>query len=219
MLYYTSISIYLSIYLSLSLYAPPGKGVRRGEVLHGARGPHRQCLSFRRSRHMLPFQPNSAKWLDVSLPSLHTQADTAPNLFQTGGLSAKVSAFAERCGLRSVFYIYTVYLYVIYTVYLYVYIYIYIYMYCVYIYIYIYGSPAVGFHNLNLRIFSLRVSNPNKLVVFWHDVGFQGARVSAQKTRWDFGNRPYHMFIVCIVFLFKSLFYHFYYLCLPVVCV
>ena len=28
----------------------------------------------------------------------------------------------------------------------------------------VYGSPAVGFHNLNLRIFNLRVSNPSKLI-------------------------------------------------------
>ena len=35
----------------------------------------------------------------------------------------------------------------------------------IYIYIYIYGSPAVGFHDFNLRNFSLRVSNPNKFFV------------------------------------------------------
>ena len=27
------------------------------------------------------------------------------------------------------------------------------------------GAPTVGFHNLNLRIFNLRVSNPNKIIV------------------------------------------------------
>ena len=57
---------------------------------------------------------------------------------------------------------------------------------CIYIYIYTYthmehgpspwdfftdtgsarnGAGAVGFHNFNLRIFNLRVSNPNKLIV------------------------------------------------------
>ena len=33
-----------------------------------------------------------------------------------------------------------------------------------YVYIYIY-SNTVGFHNFNLRIFNLRVSNPKKLIV------------------------------------------------------
>ena len=49
---------------------------------------------------------------------------------------------------------------------------------------------TVGFRNFNLRNFNLRVSNPNKLTVdvFWHDVGFQCARVSAQETRLNFGN-------------------------------
>ena len=27
------------------------------------------------------------------------------------------------------------------------------------------GGPTVGFHNFNLRIFNLRVSKPNKLIV------------------------------------------------------
>ena len=43
-----------------------------------------------------------------------------------------------------------------------------------------------GFHNFNLRIVNLRVSNPDNLMVdvfFWHDVGFQCARVSAQQKR------------------------------------
>ena len=42
---------------------------------------------------------------------------------------------------------------------------------------------TVAFHNFNLRIFHLRVSNPNKSIVdvFLHDVGFQCARVSAQQ--------------------------------------
>ena len=44
-------------------------------------------------------------------------------------------------------------------------------------------QATVGFHNVNLRTFNLRVSNPNKLIVdvFLHDVGFQCARVSAQQ--------------------------------------
>ena len=76
-------------------------------------------------------------------------------------------------------------------VYMYIYIYIYIHIYIyirnlsLYIYIYIYificarprvpelahgRSPTfdchtVGFHNFNLRIFNLRVSDPNKLIV------------------------------------------------------
>ena len=55
-------------------------------------------------------------------------------------------------------------------------------------------KTTVGFHNFNLRILNLRVSTPNKLIVdvFWHDVGFQCARVSSQKTLWNFGNRPYY---------------------------
>ena len=93
---------------------------------------------------------------------------------------------------------------------MYIYIYTYIHTYtCVYIYIYIYLRPlsrrhdvalhfvsqklrlcsiTVGFHNFNLRIFNLRVSNPSKLIVdvFWHDVGFQCARVSAQKNTMKF---------------------------------
>ena len=39
---------------------------------------------------------------------------------------------------------------------------------CIYIYIYDYSYQiysTVGFHNFNLRIFNLRVSNPNKLIV------------------------------------------------------
>ena len=42
-----------------------------------------------------------------------------------------------------------------------------VYMYvCMYIYIYIYTHKhTVGFHNFNLRIFNLRVSNPSKLIV------------------------------------------------------
>ena len=58
---------------------------------------------------------------------------------------------------------------------------IYIYIY-VYIYIYIYivkrrlsEGIAVGFHNFNLRIFNLRVSNPNKLIV---DVFLTRCRIS-----------------------------------------
>ena len=49
-------------------------------------------------------------------------------------------------------------------------------------------GDAVGFRNFNLRIFNLRVSNPNKLIVdvFWHDVGFQCARVSAQTNTMKF---------------------------------
>ena len=47
---------------------------------------------------------------------------------------------------------------------------------------------TVGFHDFNLRIFNLRVSNPNTLIVdiFLHDVGFQCARVSAQKNTMKF---------------------------------
>ena len=48
---------------------------------------------------------------------------------------------------------------------------------------------TVDFHNFNLRIFNLRVSNLNKLIVdvfFWHDVEFQCARVSAQKNTMKF---------------------------------
>ena len=42
---------------------------------------------------------------------------------------------------------------------------------------------TVGAHNVNLIIFNLRVSNPNKLIVDFvrHDVGFQCARVSAKQ--------------------------------------
>ena len=49
--------------------------------------------------------------------------------------------------------------------------------------------PAVGFHNFNLRMFNWRVSNPNKSIVdvfCGHDVGFQCARVSAQKKTMKF---------------------------------
>ena len=61
----------------------------------------------------------------------------------------------------------------IYTLYVYIYIYIYIHIY-IYIYTYIHSwavdelqqsSLTVGFHNFNLRIFNLRVSNPNELIV------------------------------------------------------
>ena len=47
---------------------------------------------------------------------------------------------------------------------------------------------TVGFHNFNLRIFNLRVSNPKEIFVdvFWHDVGFQCARVSAKKNTMKF---------------------------------
>ena len=73
-----------------------------------------------------------------------------------------------------------------------IYIYIYVYM-CLHIYIYIYiyiysplvsllprflatgSADAVGFHNFNLRIFNLRVSNPNKLIV---DVFLTRCRIS-----------------------------------------
>ena len=50
------------------------------------------------------------------------------------------------------------------------------------------SGPTVGFHNFNLRIFNLRVSNPNKWIVdvFWQDVGFQCARVSAQTNTMKF---------------------------------
>ena len=37
------------------------------------------------------------------------------------------------------------------------------------------GAPSVGFHNFNLRIFNLRVSNPNKLIV---DVFLTRCRIS-----------------------------------------
>ena len=49
-----------------------------------------------------------------------------------------------------------------------------IYMYMLYIYIYIYIG-TVGFHNFNLRIFNLRVSDPNKLIV---DVFLTRCRIS-----------------------------------------
>ena len=53
---------------------------------------------------------------------------------------------------------------------MYTYIYIYIYScMCMYSCIYLNTSSTVGFHNFNLRIFNLRVSNPNKLIV---DVSF-----------------------------------------------
>ena len=51
-------------------------------------------------------------------------------------------------------------------------------------------SSMVGFHNFNLRIFNLRVSNPNKLIV---DVFLTRCRISMcqglgpTKTRWNFG--------------------------------
>ena len=84
------------------------------------------------------------------------------------------------------------YIYIYIYVYVHIYIYIYIYVYTIYIYIYTYythstyiyvhtvfprlvrlevlaGDPrpgnTVGFHNFNLRIFNLRVSNPNKFIV------------------------------------------------------
>ena len=87
-----------------------------------------------------------------------------------------------------------VYVYVCLYMHMYMYIYIYIYI-CIYIYIYRYTytfirymyttrvvgnsnsrkqeqsaprcpqRPTVGFHNFNLRIFNLRVSNPSKLIV------------------------------------------------------
>ena len=47
-----------------------------------------------------------------------------------------------------------------------------------------------------ISIFSIRESQIRTkwLWIFvWHHVGFQCARVSAQKTRWNFGNRP-HVF-------------------------
>ena len=62
---------------------------------------------------------------------------------------------------------------------------------CIYIYIYIYirlgkqsktprstTSRAVGFHNFNLRIFNLRVSNPNKSIV---DVFLTRCRISMRQ--------------------------------------
>ena len=120
-------------------------------------------------------------------------------------------------------YIY-IYTYCIYT-HIHTYIYIYIHTHtCVYdvvilyIYIYIYvlcclqkaaRSPCasstprtlpsrastVGFQNVNLRIFNLRVSNPNKLIVdifvdTMSDFNVPGSR--PKKTRWTFGNRPYY---------------------------
>ena len=78
-------------------------------------------------------------------------------------------------------YIY-IYIYTMHNIYIYIYIYIHIYtLYIytciplslsIYIYIYIY---TVGFHNFNLRIFNLRVSNPNKSIV---DVFFTRCRIS-----------------------------------------
>ena len=63
-------------------------------------------------------------------------------------------------------------------VYIYIYIYTHVYLY-IYIYIYTYictfthtytrtrtHTRTVGFHDFNLRIFNLRVSNPNKLIVY-----------------------------------------------------
>ena len=57
----------------------------------------------------------------------------------------------------------------------------------------IHNNETVGFHNFNLRIFNLRVSNPNKLIV---DVFLTRCRISMcqglgpTKTRLNFGNRP-----------------------------
>ena len=53
---------------------------------------------------------------------------------------------------------------------------------------------TVGFHNFNLRIVNLRVSNPNKLtvIIFYDtmsDFNVLGSR--PKKTRSNFGNRPY----------------------------
>ena len=69
-----------------------------------------------------------------------------------------------------------IYIHVCIYIYMYILIYIYIYVYkCAYVYIhntyiYIYLSTHIhiitpGFHNFNLRIFDLRVSNPNKFIV------------------------------------------------------
>ena len=54
-------------------------------------------------------------------------------------------------------------------------------------------ARTFGFHNFNLRIFNLRVSNPIKLLVdtFFDtvsDFNVPGSR--PKKTRWNFGNRP-----------------------------
>ena len=79
-----------------------------------------------------------------------------------------------------------IYIYICICIHIFTYTYTYVYMYLyIYIYTYICISPrrlhshhkhteiqrqtapysTVGFHNFNLRIFSLRVSNPNKLIV------------------------------------------------------
>ena len=53
---------------------------------------------------------------------------------------------------------------------------------------------TVGFHNFNLRIYNLRVSNPNKLIV---DVFLTRCRISMcqglgpKQKQLNFGNRPY----------------------------
>ena len=113
-----------------------------------------------------------------------------------------------------IMYVY-IYIYVLHHIYLSIYLSLFIYIY-IYIYIHITRQPiglaratypsvralisaclvpserlplhTVGFHDFNLRIFNLRVSNPNKLIVdvFLHDVGFQCARVSAQKNTMKF---------------------------------
>ena len=96
-----------------------------------------------------------------------------------------------------------VYVTIIY-IYMYIYIYIHIYVVSIYIRSHLWGvqllkhkerrrTNAVGFHNFNLRIFNLRVSNPSKLIV---DVFLTRCRISMcqslgpKKTRWNFRNRP-----------------------------
>ena len=122
---------------------------------------------------------------------------------------------------------------------------IYIYISYIHIYIYIYNDSwanleilslkidrTVGFHNFNIRIFNSRVSNPNKLIVdvFWHDVGFQCARVSAKENTmkfrkptvpllWDgdkgLSRHPYHWYhyhYYCYYYYYYYYYYHYYYL-------
>ena len=61
---------------------------------------------------------------------------------------------------------------------------------------------TVGFHNVNLRIFNLRVSNPNKSIVdvffdTMSDFNVPGSR--PKKTLCNFGSRPYLLVAVLLL--------------------
>ena len=109
----------------------------------------------------------------------HAESRTVAGVLQAGRRRVRLLSVVLLC-----VYIY-IYIYVYIYIYICVCIYAYIYI-CIYIYIYIctynicprrspgrgscpapwsHSIHTVGFHNFNLRIFDLRVSNPNKLIV------------------------------------------------------